>query len=60
MQADRDGGRRADGLTIDERAEVTRLGRENRQLKVERAALSNATVGFARETGAFPDGFASS
>src|SRR5262245_3868184 len=35
-QADRDEGRRADGLTSAERQELQRLRRENRQLKVER------------------------
>ncbi len=55
-QADRDGGRRADGLTTDERTEMTRLRRENRQLKLERDILSKAAAWFARETGTIPDG----
>src|SRR5262245_24748891 len=41
-QADRDEGRRADGLTSAERQELQRLRRENRQLKVERDILSRA------------------
>jgi len=39
-QVDRDGGRRADGLTSAERQELQRLRRENRQLKVKRNILS--------------------
>src|SRR5207342_1179590 len=35
-QADRDEGRREDGLTTAEREELNRLRRENRQLKLER------------------------
>ena len=35
-QADRDEGRRADGLTTAERQELGRLRRENRQLRIER------------------------
>lgn len=55
-QAERDGGRRTDGLTTDERAEMTRLRRENRQLRLERDILSKAAAWFARETGTIPDG----
>jgi len=40
-QADRDSGRRTDGLTTAEREELERLRRENRQLKLERDILSN-------------------
>ena len=40
-QADRDEGRRADGLTTAERQELVRLRRENRQLKMERDILSS-------------------
>jgi transposase len=53
-QADRDEGRRADGLTSAEREELTRLRRENRQLKVERDILSRAAAWFARETKTVP------
>ncbi|HUI54136.1 MAG TPA: transposase, partial [Bryobacteraceae bacterium] len=40
-QADRDEGRREDGLTTAEREELNRLRRENRQLRLERDILSN-------------------
>ena len=53
-QADRDDGRRSDGLTTPEREELNRLRRENRQLKVEREILSKAAAWFARETNAIP------
>jgi len=53
-QADRDEGRRKDGLTSVEREELTRLRRENRQLKLERDILSRAAAWFARETKAVP------
>ncbi len=49
-QADRDAGRRTAGLTTAERTELTRLRRENRQLKVERDILSKAAAWFAQET----------
>ena len=44
QQADRDEGRRSDGLTTPEREELRRLKRENRQLKVEREILAKATA----------------
>lgn len=53
-QADRDEGRRGDGLTSAEREELNRLKRENRQLKLERDILSKAAAWFARETKAVP------
>ena len=53
-QADRDDGRRQDGLTTDEREEVGRLRREVRQLREERAILSKAAAWFARETHTIP------
>jgi len=53
-QADRDSGRRSDGLTTVEREELTRLRRENRQIKIEREILSKAAAWFARETGSVP------
>ncbi|MEX3937880.1 transposase [Paraburkholderia phymatum] len=44
-QADRDAGVRHDGLTTAERQELTRLRRENRQLKMERDILSHRRPG---------------
>ena len=49
-QAERDGGRGDGGLTTDEREELTRLRRENRQLRLEREILSKAAAWFAQET----------
>ncbi len=59
-QADRDEGRRADGLTTPERAELGRLKRENRRLRQEREILAKAAAWFARETGSIPSGSSSS
>ena len=53
-QADRDEGRREDGLTTAEREELRRLRRENRQLREERENLKKAAAWFARETGTVP------
>jgi transposase len=47
-RADRDGGK--SGLTTEEKAELARLRKENRQLRVERDILKKAAAFFAKET----------
>ena len=54
-QADLDEGRRNDGLTSDERDELSRLKREVRRLRLERDILKKAAAWFARESGSIPD-----
>ena len=53
-KAERDAGQRQDGLTRDEKAELARLRKENKQLRLEREILSKAAAWFARETEAVP------
>ena len=60
QQAERDQGRRQDGLTSAERQELARLRRENRQLRQERDILAKAAAWFARETGTIPSGSSNS
>lgn len=55
-QADRDSGKREDGLTSAEKEELGRLRREVRALREERAILAKAAAWFARETGKIPPG----
>ena len=58
-QADKKAVRQGDapaGLSAIERDELSRLRRENRQLRVERDILSKAAAWFARETGTLPSG----
>lgn len=59
-QADRDEGRREDGLTTNERDELQRLRRENERLREEREILKKAAAWFAQETGAAPNGSSNS
>jgi transposase len=49
-QADREEGKRKDGLTSVERDELRQLRKENRQLKLEREILSKAAAWFAQES----------
>lgn len=53
LQSDRD-DRDVRALKPDERSELERLRRENRQLRLEREILSKATAWFARETTGIP------
>jgi transposase len=61
--ADKLEGRRpeaSDALTSAERAELLKLRRENKQLRLERDILSRATAWFARETNIVPSGSSNS
>jgi transposase len=53
-QSELDHGQRRDGLTSDEKSELSRLRKENKQLRLEREILSKAAAWFARETDAVP------
>lgn len=53
-QAKRDNGEQPDELSLDEKAELARLRKENKQLRLEREILSKAAAWFARETDAVP------
>jgi len=55
-QADRDEGKPKDGLTSEEKAELSPLRCEDRTLREERAILAKAAAWFARETGKIPSG----
>jgi transposase len=55
-QAERDEGRRQDGITSSEREELQRLRRENERLREEREILKKAAAWFAQETKAAPNG----
>ena len=54
-QQERDAGERADGLSSDERGELRRLRRENKQLRIERDILKKAAAWFARESDSIPE-----
>jgi len=49
-QADRDEGRREDGLSTTEKDELQRLRRENERLREEREILKKAAAWFAQES----------
>jgi transposase len=53
-QDEREHGQRQDGLSSEEKAELARLRKENKQLRLEREILSKAAAWFARETEAVP------
>lgn len=47
-------GQRQDGLTSAEKAELTRLRKENKQLQLERGILKKAAAWFAQKTETVP------
>jgi transposase len=54
LQADLDQGIRSDGLTTNEKEELSRLRRENARLREERDILKKAAAWFAQESAATP------
>lgn len=53
-QADLDTGRRTDGLTTEEKVELTRLRKEVAKLRQERDILEQATAWFAQRVASAP------
>jgi transposase len=53
-QAELDAGERQDGLTSDEKTELTQLRKENKRLRQEREILKKAAAWFAQEMNAVP------
>src|SRR5260370_38571317 len=53
-QAERDAGRRLNGLTSEERQKLSWLGRESRGVREDREKLSKAAAWCAREPGTVP------
>jgi transposase len=54
-QYELDAGKRHDGLTSEERAELLQLRRDKKRLTIENEILSKAAAWFARETNSIPD-----
>jgi transposase len=59
-QAERDEGKRQDGLASSERDELQKLRRENERLREEREILKKAAAWFAQESKAAPNGSSNS
>lgn len=53
-QSELDHGQRQDGLSSDEKAELTRLRKEIKQLQLEREILKKAAAWFAQESETVP------
>lgn len=53
-QSELDHGQRQDGLTSEEKAELTRLRKEIKQLRLEREILKKAAAWFAQESETVP------